>query len=488
MLKTFFLLVVLSLFSNAFGELEQAQASEKQEVLGAFSQLKFHQRIDLSNSSPPFLKAKQVREDLEATHWLLKQNYARYHLLKKSGTDWDRVFQELEKRLLSNPNPPLTHHFQQKLMKALDFTEDPFLKSDLFLQKRHYLRQVEPKAAFYSGVKLVLQQGRHRVLPNLNHPEVANHFMLNCLPKGQMMFPIIGDRVDEPRFMLGRLASFNEKPLDCLFENELGTPIRLQLPLALNQGIRNKSKKPLYRFIEGHIPYLIWYREGDDEERSTRRFMKLARQLMRSSTLVLDVRGNHSGSFKFIEKWLKELTRATWENVIVREKQSIPILLGLINRNDWDLKFSPNPLVSREMLDQHQMQLKALLSHFEENEISEKWIETKFLFKGHQDAPAWKKRLIVVANEHCGDGCQFLAALAKQEETSHLVGSLTGNFPRGFSVPLYQLPHSRILLSINHRLHLNHEGLPVLPSGYQPDYWLFPEMGIQDVLRLAGSL
>ena len=216
--------------------------------------------------------------------------------------------------------------------------------------------------------------------------------------------------------------------------------------------------------------------------------MKLARQLRRSSTLVLDVRGNHSGSFKFIEKWLKELTRAKWENVIVLEKQSIPILLGLINRNDWDLKFSPNPLVSREMLDQHQMQLKALLSHFEENEISEKWIETKFLFKGHQDAPAWKKRLIVVANEHCGDGCQFLAALAKQEEASHLVGSLTGNFPRGFSVPLYQLPHSRILLSINHRLHLNHEGLPVLPSGYQPDYWLFPEMGIQDVLRLAGSL
>ena len=181
-------------------------------------------------------------------------------------------------------------------------------------------------------------------------------------------------------------------------------------------------------------------------------------------------------------------TNNTWENVIVREKQSIPILLGLINRNDWDLRFSPNPLVSREMLDQQRMQLNALLSHFEENEITEKWIETKFLFKGHKDSPKWNKKLIVVANEHCGDGCQFLSALAKQEHSSYLVGSLTGNFPRGFRVPLYQLPHSRILFSINHRLHLNHQEQPVMPSGYQPDYWLFPEMGIQDVLRLAGSL
>ena len=120
--------------------------------------------------------------------------------------------------------------------------------------------------------------------------------------------------------------------------------------------------------------------------------------------------------------------------------------------------------------------------------LRKKWIETKFLFKGHKDSPKWNKKLIVVANEHCGDGCQFLSALAKQEPSSYLVGSLTGNFPRGFRVPLYQLPHSRILFSINHRLHLNHQEQPVMPSGYQPDYWLFPEMGIQDVLRLAGSL
>ena len=93
-----------------------------------------------------------------------------------------------------------------------------------------------------------------------------------------------------------------------------------------------------------------------------------------------------------------------------------------------------------------------------------------------------------MANEHCGDGCQFLAALARQEPDSYLIGSMTGPFPSGFTAPLFQLPHSRILLSINQRLHLDHEETPVAASGYQPDYWLFPEMGIQDVLRFAGSL
>ena len=120
--------------------------------------------------------------------------------------------------------------------------------------------------------------------------------------------------------------------------------------------------------------------------------------------------------------------------------------------------------------------------------IINKKSETKFLFKGKSNAPNWNKRLIVIVNGHCGDGCQFLAALTRQEPNSYLIGSMTGTFPSGFTIPLFQLPNSRIMLSINHRMHLDHEEKPVPPAGYQPDYWLFPEMGIQDVLRFAGSL
>ena len=444
--------------------------------------------VDLSGNAPPFLEAEQVRSDLQVTHWLLKHNYGRYLLLQENGTDWEGVFRKLEEELINSANPPLTHHFLKRLMEALSFTEDPQLRGDLLLGNRHYLHQVEPKAAFYSGIQLVLQEGRHRVQPNLDFPEIADHFLLKCRPKLEQLFPVIGDRIEEQRFMLGMLGTLKPSPLDCVFENELGISGNLQFGLSLNRGTRNRPEGPLFRVIEGHIPYVLWYRNGRDGERASSNFFKAARKLRRYRTLVLDVRGNHNGSFRFIEKWLRELTSKNWENVIVREKQTIPMLRGLLNRTQWDLRFSSNPLVSREMLEQRRLQLRALLEHFQENEIAEKWIETKFLFKGNPEAPEWNKRLIVVANEHCGDGCQFLAALARQEPDSYLIGSMTGPFPSGFTVPLFQLPHSRILLSINQRLHLDHEETPVAPSGYQPDYWLFPEMGIQDVLRFAGSL
>ena len=93
MLKSIILHLVLILSCWIFGIWNGAHASEKtQKPLHS----KF-QRIELSGNSPPFLKAKQVREDLEATHWLLKQNYARYQLLKDAGTDWDKIFKDLEK-------------------------------------------------------------------------------------------------------------------------------------------------------------------------------------------------------------------------------------------------------------------------------------------------------------------------------------------------------------------------------------------------------
>ena len=89
MLKSIFLNFILVLGCWIFGIWNGAHASEKTHK----SLHSKFQRIELSGNSPPFLKAKQIREDLEATHWLLKQNYARYQLLKDAGTDWDKIFQ-----------------------------------------------------------------------------------------------------------------------------------------------------------------------------------------------------------------------------------------------------------------------------------------------------------------------------------------------------------------------------------------------------------
>ena len=444
--------------------------------------------IDLSGEAPPFLTRAQMQTDLQVTKWLLRNTYARHRILKQAGTDWEEIFSSLEQELQANPNPLLTHHFQQKLLQELSFTEDPQLRGDLFLQKRHYYSQVEPRAAFSTGLRIVRQQGRNRVLPDIAYPIIANHWLAGCSSGKQKLFPVIPERADEPRFELGKLDTLQPQPLVCDFENELGTREKVVLPLTLAKAKRTIPGSRLFKFSDGHIPYLAWYREGKDRERATREFLKVGRQLRKAGKLVLDVRGNHDGTFSFIEKWLRELTGNQWKNVILLEKQTIPIMRGLMNRVQWDLRYSRNPLVVRDVLEKRRLQLLSLLEHYQENDIQEKWVETKFIFSGIADAPAWNKRMVVVVNEHCGDGCQFLAALAKQLNDSYLVGSMTGTFPRDRSIPLYQLPHSRILLSISHRLHLDEDSNPVAPSGYQPDYWLFHNSKLQDVLRFAGSL
>ena len=109
------------------------------------------------------------------------------------------------------------------------------------------------------------------------------------------------------------------------------------------------------------------------------------------------------------------------------------------------------------------MQLNALLSHFEENEITEKWIETKFLFKGHKIREVEQK--LIVANEHCGDGCRFLSALP--QEPSLPGGFIDRKFPRG------ALSASAFPDSVFHQPPAAFEssGATGDAFGYQPDYW-----------------
>ena len=88
--------------------------------------------------SPAYLTPAQVHDDLVAAKQLIRENYVHYERLQQAGHDWDQVFSELRSQLLENPRPMLTQHFQEKLLDALQFTEDPVFRADLHLPRRHY--------------------------------------------------------------------------------------------------------------------------------------------------------------------------------------------------------------------------------------------------------------------------------------------------------------------------------------------------------------
>ena len=447
------------------------------------------QSLDFSGNGPLFLSDKQIQEDLHQAKRLLQENYVRYPLLEQVGVRWQSAFDKLADQLLTKTNPILTHHFQKLLIKAMEFTEDSNLQADLFLNKRHYKHRIEPKVAFYTGIRLAHQHERFRVLPSLNHPKIiVNHWFIDCKTTHEVFFPVLPERQSEKLFMLGQQANYQLQSLDCKFENDSAVKKQILIPLIMTEAELNRPEMPVYEYKGGRTPYLRWYRDGKPEEIAVKQFQKLARKLQTTRKLIIDVRGNKNGSFAFIEKWLKEFTSNHWKNVIVRERQTIPILKGLLNRVQWNLHHStPRILIGQDQLEQKRMQLNALINHFREKGIDEKWVETKFIFNGQNNAPKWNTRLIVMANQHCGNGCQFLAALTKQIPNGILIGTNTGPFPKSISGPVYQLKHSRIMLSFSHRIHLDHWGKPVSTSGYLPDYWLFQPIRLMDILRFASK-
>jgi len=445
--------------------------------------------LDFSGNGPIFLSKKQIKEDLNQASRIFLDNYVRHRIFEQHEINWEGVFQKLESLLLKDINPVLTHHFQKQLIKALEFSEDSNIQADLFLKKRHYVQRVEPKAVFYTGITLAQQENRFRILPGSHKTKnIINHRFINCAKSQEVFFPVLPQRQAELLFMLGKQANHQLKHLNCTFESEAGVKLETLLPLFISKSELNFEGNPIYEFVDGRIPYIRWYRDGKAEETDVKKFYKLARKLRKSQTLIIDVRGNKNGSFRFIEPWLREYTSNHWKNVIIRESQTIQILNGLLNRVQWNLhNDTSRHLFGKDQLIQKSEQIRSLIDHFIEKELDQKWVETKFIFNGKKDAPEWETRLIVIANHHCGNGCQFLAALTKQIPDGTLIGTNTGSFPKNSFGPVFQLRHSRIMLTFENKLHLNHLGEPVSTSGYLPDYWLFPSSGLTEIMRYANK-
>ncbi len=445
--------------------------------------------LDFSGNGPIFLSKKQIKDDLNQAIGLFRDNYVRYRVLEKNGINWEGVFQKLESLIVKDTNPVLTHHFQKKLIKALEFTEDSNIQANLFLKKRHYIHRVEPKATFYTNIKLAQRQERFRVLPGKYQTKnIINDWFINCTNTQEVFFPVLPQRQAELLFMLGIQANNQLKNLKCTFQSESGVKRETLLPLFFSESEINFEESPIYKFVNGRIPYIRWYRDGKAGENDVKKFYKLAKKLRKSQDLIIDVRGNKNGSFRFIEKWLREFTRNHWKNVIIRERQTVQILNGLLNRVQWNLyNDTSSHFIGKGQLEQKREQLRNLIFYFVEKGLDQKWIETKFIFNGNKDAPKWNTHLIIIANNHCGNGCQFLAALTKQIPDGTLIGKNTGSFPKNSFKPIFQLNSSRIMLTFENKLHLNHMGEPVSTSGYHPDYWLFSPMGLTDIMRYANK-
>ncbi|MBF0288501.1 MAG: hypothetical protein HQM14_11850 [SAR324 cluster bacterium] len=443
---------------------------------------------NIHQESPPFLSPSQVLEDIAVYEGILRESYARFPILQQNGLDWDNVFFNLKASLSESNQKILTKNFLEKLMETLQFTEDTSFRAEFSLHKRLYQSSVgSDYLPLYTTITLVKQNDTYRVLPDSFYPKIANQWFIRCFNTSHQLFPIVPERQGEQRFILGKFTNKNPSSLECLFADGLGKNLRQSLKLEHHTSIIYSEKDPVFTWTPGHIPYIRWMREGHLNDSDTQRFFSISSQIRSSNAFIIDVRGNVTGSFGFIDQWLRPITSKNWHNTIIREKQSKITLEGVLNRLEYLRNSSEASYEERLTLNKEKQRMLALLRYVESQNIPYRMVETKFSFSGNPSASWWNKRMIVVVNRHCGDGCQFLAASAKQLKNSFLVGENPGNFPKTSRIPLYQLPHSKIRVSVNHRLHLDPDGIPISPSGHQPDFWLDHPASLSEIYRLARS-
>ena len=444
------------------------------------------QSIEWSRS-PAYLTPAQVHDDLVAAKQLIRENYVHYERLQQAGHDWDQVFSELRSQLLENPRPMLTQHFQEKLLDALQFTEDPVFRADLHLPRRHYQTRIPLVEPRFTDLRLAKQGDRFRVLPDQKFPGLANLWLNECDHPSVRLFPILPERIREERVMLGIYASEFPERIRCEFVDELNRKVTRELLLQRIVKELVSPRQTLFQADEGRVFYVRWLRDGRKEETAVRDFYLLPERMGSARTLILDVRDNAQGSFSFIERWLRDVLRNNVQSCIVREKQTPATIIGLLRQMEWQERQLSQSGWLQDALAQQRGVFASMLQRFEEESIETKWMETKFLFQGKPKSPKWNKRLIVIANDRCGPGCQFVVGLSRQLPNATLLGTNTGPYPDGNIVPMFQLPASGILLSLSHQFHLDHQLNVVRPSGQEPDFWLFPTTTLSSVMRFANS-
>ena len=440
--------------------------------------------------APPFLRKEKLIEDTKALYQLLSQVYSRYDSLSQQGVAWESIFQGLIQKYQQLNQPLLTQQFLQDLLEALAVTEDPTLEARMYLNKREYTKFVFPKSTpFYSQLYLSLANQKFKVLPGKISPDIVNSWFQGCTSHRYQLLNALPGRIGEKRFVLGVLNTEFLPSIVCNFEITVGNQRSFVLPMhqTVEFSFPSLPTDTVFQYTNQPIPYLQWFQDGKRYERETRELYNIALELQGYSVMIIDVRGNLEGSFNYLNQWFAKVTNAQWETGFLHERHSPAVLYGLLNQLEYQLKMA-DTFTKRNEISQKKKQVRDLLRRLRLYAGEANTVKTKFIFSGDEFAAVWKKKLIVLANHQCGEGCQFLASLAKQLPHSYLIGESTGSYPHQPLLPLFQLPHSKINLTLNHYLQLDINNATIPAIGHTPDYWFDPQDSIEKVFRFARSL
>lgn len=429
--------------------------------------------------APAEVTPAQMAADHEVLERLLRRGYGGFELAGDEAR-WAEVFASGRAALPSEPVTPLA--FRDQLLEELTFLDDNHVGLWLYADGRRTWRSTSGHHQAYVGAMRFTRDGDRWL-------DAEGRALVDCDhgPPQDILRPVVGDALPALAHAPIVLSREPVASITCQLAPSEGDPVEVSVPMQ-RLGMRG-TRGPSFERLEADFPWLRLRTLFTDRRDALNRFVSSGVEHRDAPVIVLDLRRAGGGSDGFLLRFFRNLTDQTFAYWETDALESEVTLQGALTFWQCVRSFSgSSDAGGREWLDNRIARA--------ERELDEAMNE-RGLFRDRNPealrlpgvAPQrYAGRFILLIDRGCGSACETSVLLARQLEGAVIVGENTEGVMKVGELRWYQLPNSRVWISLGHRHHHDpFEGFRE-SYGYAPDIWLDSEDPDGDVRRLAACL
>lgn len=428
------------------------------------------------SAAPAEVTPEEMAADHAVLERLLRRGYGGFELAGDEAR-WAEVFSAGRADLPAEPVTPLA--FRDRLLDELAFLDDNHVGLWLYADGRRRWRSTSGHHQAYIGAARFRREGERFVTED-------GAALLAC-DRGapdEILRPVVGESLPELVYAPIALSREPVEALTCEVEGD-----ERERTIAMSRLSMRGTRGPAFERLEADFPWLRVRTLFTDRADALDRFVSSGVELRDAPVIVLDLRRAGGGSDRFLLRFFRNLTDQTFAYWETDALESEVTLQGALTFWQCVRSFSgTTDAGGRAWLDDRVARAEREL---------ERALNDRGLFRDRDPealrlpgvAPSrYAGRFILLIDRGCGSACETSVLLARQLEGAVIVGENTEGVMKVGELRWYQLPNSRVWISLGHRSHHDpFEGFRE-SYGYAPDVWLDGDSPDDDVRRLAACL
>jgi hypothetical protein len=239
--------------------------------------------------------------------------------------------------------------------------------------------------------------------------------------------------------------------------------------------------------VPGVVPRLVVRTFDSTAAPALEELPALTRRLRELPAFVIDLRGNGGGNFGYAERFLLELTDAPLRALDQREVWSAAAAEGRANSARRRLALGEVPASAAPIYRAHIAELDAAAATLRAaGAAREEHVVRGSTTRGRARGPL-RGSVVVLVDGGCASACEMAVALARQIPGVLVAGETTRGSMAVGEVALFQLPRSRLLVSLGTRAFHDPLGGFVETRGYLPDVQILGGDPVARAVALAAD-